>query len=214
MSAMMPTFSMKNFVRLIQQADSYPFYCALLYTPEGGLDARIHEYVKRQWQYLNGLTGYSCLMFAVEDVVEGPSIEDFKPEEVYDIARYLGASVDHLPCMVFFTEPRRRNDTLILKLGDFLPEPGGVTDEDLTSFFRAVQSNVDACGSSPADFRLQCLRDGLEKRWPKESRWAGVWSGLSTAGGWLITSVTTGSTVVQAVASIIKTVSPLLTSLR
>ena len=208
--AMMRSISLKDFVHNIDREDTYPFYCVLLYTPKNGLDERMHKYVNSRWTYLNSLTGTSCLMFAIEDIDRGISIEKFKPEEVYDIARLLGVSVQSLPCVVFFTEPKKRNETLILKLHDFFPEPKTVTDDEVTSFFRAVQSVIDTCTAGNAESRLQCLREGFEKQWPKGSQWANMVAKLPSMGGWLVASVTTGATVVTALSTILNTIAPFL----
>ena len=200
--AALPTYNFRDFADIIKDADPYPFYCVLLYTPLNGLDERIHKYVLTRWQYLNRLTGYNCLLIALEDVARGEDIREYKPEDVYEVARYLGASVSDLPCMIFFTNPQSRNDTLILKLRDFLPDPGQLTDDELTDFFRAIQSIVDTCGEREAVSRIECLREGLEREWPQDSQWSATASKLSTAGGWLIKSVTTTATVLEAVNKI------------
>jgi hypothetical protein len=159
---MMPTWSLQEFVIAIAQADSYPFYGVLLYTPMNGLDGRMHQYVTDHWSYLNRLTGHSCLVFAIENIDQDLSITDFKPEEVYDIARHLGASVGDLPCMVFFVDPQKRSDTLVLRLRDLFPPAETLTDDAITLFFRTFQSIIDTCSQSEPSVRLTCLRDGVE----------------------------------------------------
>ncbi len=209
--AAIPTFNFGDFARVINnESDRYPFYCVLMYTPMNGLDERMHKYVLSRWHFLNKLTGYNCLLVALEDMDRGKDIRDYKPEDVYEIARYLGAPASSLPCMVFFTNPQERNDTLILKLRDFLPDPGNVTDEELTDFFRALQSIIDTCAGREADSRIECLREGLRSEWPQDSRWAEVASKLPAAGSWLVKSVTTTSTIVEAVNKIVTVVAPLL----
>src|SRR5215216_6602291 len=159
----LPTYNMKQFAEMIKDADQYPFYCVLLYTPMNGLDERMHNYVRSHWHLLNRLTGYNCLLIAVEDPFDNQEIQNFKPEDVYEIARYLGAPVNALPCMIFFESPQSRNDTLILELREFFPEPTNITDDQVTSFLRALQSIIDSCAGRDSDERLECLREGLEK---------------------------------------------------
>jgi hypothetical protein len=208
--AAMFTLNMKDFAKLIARADPYPFYAVLLYTPMNGLDARIHRYVVERWDYLNTLTGPSCLLVALEDPLRRQDIQEFKPEDVYGIARYLGASVDNIPCIIFFTDPQNRNDTLILKLNEFLPDASNLTDEEITDFFRALQSIVDSCSGSDPDSKLACLRKGLRSQWPSDSRFAEIASRLSIAGGWLVSSVVTTSSIVEALSKIVTTISPFL----
>ncbi|MCC6446690.1 MAG: hypothetical protein IT210_24975 [Armatimonadetes bacterium] len=203
-------YSLKSFLRLIEEADPYPFYAALLYTPSNGLDARLHTYVREQWRFLNRLTGDSCLLFAVEDVDGGLSIEAFQPEEVYDIARNLGVSVQALPCLVFFTDPHARQDILTLSLGDLFTDPASLKDEDMTAFFRELQALVDACSVVEPAQRLACLRESIARAWPQESCWAEPIARLSAAGTWLAVSATTGASLVQALRTIVATVAPLL----
>ena len=81
---MMPTWSLQEFVIAIAQADSYPFYGVLLYTPMNGLDGRMHQYVTDHWSYLNRLTGHSCLVFAIENIDQAAvetAIFDFDVEK-------------------------------------------------------------------------------------------------------------------------------------
>lgn len=204
----LPTYNMKQFAEMIKDADRYPFYCVLLYTPMNGLDERMHNYVTSHWHFVNQLTGYNCLLIAVEDPFHNQEIQNFKPEDVYEIARYLGAPVSAMPCMVFFVNPQSRNDTLVLKLREFFPDPANVTDDQVTSFLRALQSIIDSCAERDSDIRLECLREGLVKEWPKDSQWAKAASKISTTGGWLVKSATTTSTVVEAIAKIVTTIAP------
>jgi hypothetical protein len=76
------------------------------------------------------------MLAALENRARGRAITDFRPEEVYDIARELGVSVADVPALVFFTAPKKRADTLVLRLGDFVPDD--VSDADLTDFFRSL----------------------------------------------------------------------------
>ena len=198
MRVLEPVYSLKDFTSLTEHGDLYPFYGVLLYAPTNGLDARLHEYVTSHWSLMNALTGNSCLLLAVENPWERP-IEGFKPEEVYDIARHLGAGVGELPCLIYFTQPGTRRETLVLKLGEFLSGPDRLTDEELTDFFRSVQSILDSCSEKRADFRLKCLSEGLEKEWPRDSRWADV---ASKAGGWLVMSAPVGATILQAMNAV------------
>src|SRR5262249_30653310 len=139
---------------------TYPFYCVLLYKPTNALNARLHEYVVRQWEYLDQLTGRSCLLLAIENPFDITQIRNFKPQQVYEVAGFLGAPAEALPCMVLFTEPETRRDTVVIKLRHVLPPSKDVTDEDLTNFFQHVQTVIDACSASP-DERLACLERAL-----------------------------------------------------
>ena len=206
--AALPTYNMKQFAEMIKEEDRYPFYCVLLYTPMNGLDERMHHYAISHWPLLNQLTGYSCLLIAVEDPFHNQEIQNFRAEDVYQIARYLGAPVNTMPCMVFFVDPQNRNDTLILNLREFFPDPAKVTDDQVTSFLRALQSIIDSCAERDSGFRLECLREGLEKAWPKDSQWGEIASKVFTTGELLVKSVTTTSTVVAAIVKIVTTITP------
>src|SRR5919202_280197 len=169
---MLPTYSFKDFQDLVEQSAPYPFYCVLLYTPLNGLDQRLHAYVTSHWRFLNRLTGDNCLVFALEDTDRGITIDQFTPEDVYTIARALGVEVRDLPCMVFFTDPQNRNDTLAVRLSALLPKPNQLTDDDLSTFFKDVQTIVDTCSPEDVSTGLQCLWQGLERGWPQGRPWS------------------------------------------
>src|SRR5689334_13251657 len=104
---------------LNQGKDKYPFYCLLLYTPENELNARLHKYVTSHWDILDELTGSNCLLMAIENIGREIPIEKFKPKDVYRISRYMGAPVDTIPNMIFYTEPGASRKTQVLKLKEF-----------------------------------------------------------------------------------------------
>jgi len=195
-----PIHGLEDFVRLFDEGhDVYPYYSVILYTPQNGLDQRLHEYVVSHWNYLNRLTGDSSLLAALEDRDRERAIDDFRPEEVYDIARELGVSVGDLPALVFFTSPRDRRDTLVVKLGEFLPTD--VADDDLTDFFRSLAAIVDRCAERDEGERLACLRRQIKSEWPADSRWR---SRAAEIGGALVSSTTKAATVLQALATIVQ----------
>jgi hypothetical protein len=195
-----PIYGLEDFVRLFEQsAELYPYYSVILYTPQNGLDERLHEYVAGHWDLLNRLTGDSSLLAALENRDVNRGIEDFRPEEVYDIARELGVSVADVPALVFFSSPHERDDILVLKVGEFLPSD--VTDEHLTDFFRSLSAIVDSCAGGAEPDRLDCLRRNLKEAWPEDSRWR---ARASEIGGALVSSTTKTATVVQALSVIMQ----------
>jgi hypothetical protein len=210
--AMIPYRSLPDFVRSMEAAESgedgYPFYAVLLYTPLNGLDQRTREYARSRMVYLNALTGRNCLMFVLEDVDRGVSIEDFRPEDVYEVARHLGASVEDLPCVVFFTDPSRRNETLVLRLRDRFPDATAATNDRLTDFFRSLQAVVDACSErdGAADQGLACLRDGFRARWPKGSKLPDYLAKTASVRDWVVASVTAGATVLTSLSTVVKAI--------
>jgi hypothetical protein len=176
-----------------QPAVAYPFYCVLLYKPTNALNARLHEYVVRQWEYLDELTGQSCLLLAIENPYGVTRIQNFKPQQVYEVARYLGAPADALPCMVLFTEPETRRDTLVIRLRHVLPPSKDLTDEDITNFFQHLQTAIDSCAATP-DERLACLERAL--RGP--SGISQLPRAATKAKNWLLGSAAVASTVAMA----------------
>jgi hypothetical protein len=73
--------------------------------------------------------------------------------------------------------------------------PADATDEELTRFFRALQSVVDDCASVKARKRFDCLRSGLLKEWPKDSAWPETLRKASAVRDWVVASVAAGSSV-------------------
>lgn len=191
-----PVYSLEDFVSLLEGGDFYPYYGVLLYTPQNGLDGQLHEYVVGHWSMLNRLTGRNALLFAVENIDRDRPIESFRPDDVYEIARFLGTSVDTLPCLVVFTDPLTRNETLVLELAEFIGR-GSVEDADLTDFFRSLEAVIDGCVERGGDDRLDCLRRRIGREWPERSPWRERAAAASRA---LTVSVALGQTVVQAVA--------------
>ena len=169
--ATMRTLSLRDFVSVLQNGDPYPYYAVLLYPPLNGLNAKLHQYVESHWPYLNSLTGDACLLFALER--GGQPIEDFRPEDVYAIARHLGAEVDKVPCLVFITDPKNQRQTLIQPLKPLFPGDDQVADNTFTEFFQHLQAILDKCATSaaPAD-RLTCLQSSFNQEFvlPARSR--------------------------------------------
>ena len=193
-----PIYGLEDFVRLFDaDVDYFPFYSVILYTPQNGLDGRLHEYVSSHWNFLNRLTGESSLLAALESRDHDRSIDDFKPEEVYDIARELGVPVNAVPSLVFFTSARDRKDTRVIKLGEFLSPD--VTDAELTDFFRGLSAVVDICAQREERDRLECLRRGIEREWPRDSEWHGRAREIAGA---VVSSTTKAASVVQALSVI------------
>lgn len=195
------TSSLRDLIDLLESGneEAYPYYCVLIYPPLNGLNQRLHEFVVSHWRLLNTLTGDNCLLVAVEDIDRQTG--DFRPEDVYSIARLLGVDVKDIPCMVFFTEPGTRQDTLVLRLGDFLPEARTLTDDDLTDLFQSLQSIIDQCVTTGSDTeRLDCLRHGVDSNWPIESRWHDRLEGAKDA---FVPSLTATATILQAMMKIL-----------
>jgi hypothetical protein len=155
-----PVHGLEDFKDMLAQGSPYPVYAVLLYTPENSLNQRLREYVRSRWNMLNHLTGDSCLLFAVEDLERDRPIEVFRPEDVYSIARFLGASVDAVPGLVFLTDPANRADVLVVRLHEALGDDN-VSDAQLTTFFQKVAAATDACASRPPGDRLACLRERI-----------------------------------------------------
>ncbi|HEX5417720.1 MAG TPA: hypothetical protein VFZ25_18840 [Chloroflexota bacterium] len=160
--AAMYTLNLKDFEKILQDGDPYPYYAVLLYPPLNGLNAKLHAYVTSHWPYLNSLTGDSCLLFALES--PGQPIEEFRPEDVYRIARHLGAEVDNVPCLVFITDPRNQRQTIIQPLKPLFPRTDDVTDETFTEFFQSLQAILDRCvvSAAPED-RFDCLQSAFNR---------------------------------------------------
>jgi hypothetical protein len=77
-----PVYGLEDFLYLLEDGDYYPYYSVILYTPQNGLDERLHEYVDKHWRDLNRLTGSNSLLVALENRQRDRAIGDFRPEEV------------------------------------------------------------------------------------------------------------------------------------
>jgi len=191
--------------------DSYAFYSVLMYTPNNGLNEALHKYMvggeggtgtfNAHAEYFNALTGQNWLVAVVEDISHGKRIEEFKPEEVYNIARFLGARVDSIPGIVFFTEPKEHKETLVLGLREILPDAKNLTEDNLTEFFQKITGMVDDC-SQLGELRLHALSKAINKEWPK-TRTFGEW--VSGAATW---SVANGKDILESISLAIKLVHP------
>ncbi len=168
MAAAIPTPNTDAFEQALRDPTRFPFYCVLLYPPLNGLNERLRQYTMSRWWQLDRLTGDSCALLVVDDVDR--RIREYRPEDIYDIARDLGAKVVDLPCMVFFTDPQTRTETMILRLARFLPPAKDVTDEHFTNLFSAVAAACDTCRDEPPDRALRALRRHLRAAWPRDSR--------------------------------------------
>ncbi len=207
-----PVLSLKHFLRLMEELDDgeaipYSFYAVLLYAPINGLDARLHNYMTTQWKLMDALTGPKWLVLAVEDLEWAkPAIEDFKPEDIYNIARNLGQSPDAIPCLVFFVNPRHQNDVLMLNLREFFGAHEPPNDEELTDFFRSIASIVEGCSDERPEKRLQCLDRRIGHEWPRDSVWA---ERARKTADWVVASATTASTIVAALTPVLNNLSRL-----
>ena len=205
-----PVGSLKDLQDLLQGRGGYvfeprpfAFYSALMYAAANGLNEKLHNYVVSHYEFFNAQTGPNWLVAVVEDIGREQSIEKFKPQQVYEIARYLGVPVDDIPAIVFFTEPETRNETLVLRLSDVLPEPGEIKEENLTMLFGKIAAIIDnICQTdAPSDARLKVLREALSREWPESST---VGAKLTSAIGWLKVSAATATTVLGAIDSLVK----------
>lgn len=204
---MAPVYSLKHFLHLMEniegaEDDPYPFYAVLLYTPMNGLDARLHEYMTSHWSLMDALTGHKWLLLAVEDIEWArPTIDDFKPEDIYHIARGLGQLPEAVPCLVFFVNPQYQNEVLTLNLSEFFGKRDLPNDEGLTDFFRSIASIVDGCSNESPEKRLQCLDKNVGREWPRESVWS---ERARKTAGWVVTSAATASTIVAALTPVLQ----------
>lgn len=204
-----PVGSLRDLQQLLEEPDSsdiferrsFPFYGVLMYTPTNGLNRLLHEYVVSHYQLFNAQTGPNWLVAVLEDIRREHSIEKFKPQDVYAIARYLGVRVDDIPAIVFFTEPKERNETLVLRLSDILPEASKTDDKDLTELFGKLAATIDdICQRGvPVDDRLKSLREGLNSEWPKDSVWG---KRISSGVEWVKASAPAAGTVLGAINNI------------
>jgi hypothetical protein len=186
--------------RLEAGEDEYAFYGVMLYAPANGLDGQLHEYVTGHWTYLHHLTGETTLLMALERLDYDRPLESFKPEEIYDIARYLGVDADQLPALAIFTAPGLREDIRVLRIRDFLAPGPALTDEEITEFFRSLVTAIDCCAGMPADRRLTCLDEGLKKHWPDRSASKGR---VFAADAVVTPSVSRGGSVLVALQQVI-----------
>ena len=181
--------------RLEAGEDSYAFYGVMLYAPVNGLEGRLHEYVTDRWRYLHAMTGETTLLMALERLDDDRPLESFKPEEIYDIARFLGVEADQLPALAIFTAPGLREDIRVLRLREFLAVGPALTDEAITEFFRSLVTAIDRCADMPGDQRLACLDDGLRQHWPDNSASKGR---VSAADAVVTPSVSRGGSVLAS----------------
>ena len=162
-----PVGSLKDLQKLLNGEDQYiylnqpyPFYSALLYTPTNGVNHLLHTYTVDNFELFSTATGPNWLVAVIEDIGAGHQINEFKPEDVYTIARYLGVPVDQIPALVFFTDPQERKDTLIVPLGN----SGLVTIEDVKKLVVKLAAIIDSiCANQQIadDERLAALKKEL-----------------------------------------------------
>lgn len=168
MAMMQPLSGLTEFIAVLSALErgedaGFPFYCALLFTLEEGLDQQIARFVGQRWRELDDMTGDDCLVFVIgdrdpEQVVGG---RRFAVGEVYSIARELGARPDALPCACFFVDPAASREVLRVRLRDYLPPPESRAEDDLTRGFRGLGAALQTCAGRPSQQRLQCLRAEL-----------------------------------------------------
>ena len=130
----------------------------------------MHEYVLERWGRLDAMTGPNFLVMALENSNQYPEIENFAPDDVFEVGRYLGAEPRQIPCLVLFSDPRNRNDSVVLELNDFLPPASEVVNADFTDFFSTLSSLVDLSVPATKDRRLSRLQTAIDHEWPPTSR--------------------------------------------
>jgi hypothetical protein len=119
-------------------------------------------YVVDNFEFFHVATGPNWLVAVIEDIGAGHQIYEFKPQDVYTIARYLGAPVDQIPSFVFFTDPKEHKDTLILPLNN----SGLVTIEDVKKLIVKIAAIIDKICSDQhiaSSERLTALKKELRK---------------------------------------------------
>ncbi len=169
--------------------DSYPFYLALLYTTEPGIDADLHRWIAAHWEELDLMTLRGGLVFAF------PEFASHAP--MYEVARELGVAPDQMPCGVVFADPERTEDQLIVPWSRLLPS--GYTDTDVTAAFRLIASAFGRCASEPLDERLRCFQGSLDASHRAEpSRSASTASGEA-----LLQRAVSGASIISALAAIV-----------
>ena len=129
---------------------------------------------------------------------------DFRPEDVYEIGRHLGVAPDSVPCLAFFVDPTRRNQTLVLPLREFVSTDAPPDDAQLTDLFRSLATVVDAAAAVPAEERLPRLSQGMEHEWPTDSEWS---ARAAAIGGIALGSVATAGTTATALTSVLTVLS-------
>jgi hypothetical protein len=128
---------------LLDSGEGFPFYCALLYTWEEGLDQVLDEYVRDNWAALNALTGSDCFVFVVANRdFKDKDLRASQPEDVIAIARALGARMAALPAAVFFTDPRAGRDVCVVRLARFFPSGPHADTAEVKQGLRALFGGV------------------------------------------------------------------------
>ncbi len=142
-----------NLAQLLQNWDlfkqkEYPFYACLLYTDQ---DVEIAEYIKKNYNEVDRMSGRSCLVFAIEKPPEEdkdkilPMIKDnsnpffydlskkqshpFDKTMAYEIANHLGVGLDNFPCVVLFKDIKE-DEPILFKISQ------NITNDEFTEFFR------------------------------------------------------------------------------
>jgi hypothetical protein len=177
-----PIRGLSEFLAVLHRLESgelspFPFYCALLYTVAGGVDAELARFVDTNWDELDGMTGDNCLVFVLGDARDEAAAghRPFTVQEVYRVAEELGVKPRALPCAAFFTEPARSREVLRLRIGEYLPDgSAGAAGERLTTAFRGIASALSSCVRDDRRGELDCLRTELGK---EHARFAGRPSG-------------------------------------
>jgi hypothetical protein len=183
--------------------DPYPYYCMLMYAPGNGLDERLANYTHSRWDELDRLTGDSCLLFAMDSVEAGRPLTSFRPQDIFEIARYLGATVADVPGMLMFTQPHDREDVLVLRLREILPPSEQLKDEDLSILFREWAAIMDSYAQGKATDRLDCLESSLEDLWPTATPWPDQ---LAEGGRWLVKVSAGAGSVATSIGGILTVV--------
>ncbi|WP_433968193.1 hypothetical protein [Tunturiibacter gelidiferens] len=194
---------LENGVSYMYGDNTFAVYSVLLYTRTEGLNRRLHEYVWKHFDQFRKQTGPNWLVAIVEIPGRTPEEEPkFKPESVYEIARYLGAGADDIPAIIFFTDPKERKETLILQLRDIFPS-GEPKDDDLEQFFAKVATMIDnMCKTDRTNGEmLSVLRKQIEEKFGEDPQWA---KGLESAMGWVKTSAVAATSVFGAIAALVK----------
>jgi hypothetical protein len=179
----------------------FHFYSVLMYTPTNGLNKLLHEYVVSHDELFNAQTGPNWLVAILEDIHGKELKPEFRPQDVYKIARYLGVPVNAIPAIVFFTEPKGHKETLILRLRDIFPYSSKVTDEDLTELFSKIAATIDNDIDLASNRRLDELRKALISEWKNKIT---MGERITSVIGALTMSASTMSTVFNAIGSFLK----------